>query len=117
MKFLIDAQLPKKLSQFINEKGLESIHTLDLPDQNSTSDAKIIQLSLDNKYIVITKDQDFWDIYKQKAEPYKLIYLTVGNLSTKDIIQLFEKNFSTIIESIAKSDVIEINQKNIISLI
>ena len=88
-----------------------------MPEQNFTSDAKIIELSIDNQYIVVTKDQDFWDIYKQKAEPHKLIYLTVGNLSTHDIIQLFDKNFSTIIESIAKSDVIEINRKNIICLI
>lgn len=31
MKFLIDAQLPKKLSMFLIEKGYSSIHTLDLP--------------------------------------------------------------------------------------
>ena len=82
MKFLIDAQQPKKLSRFLNEKGLETIHTLDLPNRNSTTDSTIIELSIREKYIVITKDADFWDIYKQKAEPYKLIYLTVGNFST-----------------------------------
>lgn len=116
MKFLIDAQLPKKLSRFLCEKGLESIHTLDLPSRNCTSDSEIIALSISKKYIVITKDVDFWDIYKQKAEPYKLIYLTVGNYSTQDLIQLFDSNLSAILEAIKTSDVIEINRKNIISL-
>ena len=46
MRFLVDAQLPKKLSRFLNEKGFESIHTLDLPNGNKTTDAEIIELSL-----------------------------------------------------------------------
>lgn len=117
MKFLIDAQLPKKLSNFLNEKGLESIHTLDLPNRNNTSDSEIIKLSIGEKYIVVTKDADFWDIYKQKAEPYKLIYLTVGNFSTQDLIQLFDINLSSILEALKACDVIEITPKNIISLI
>ena len=96
MKFLIDAQLPKKLSGFLNEKGLESIHTLDLPSRNYTPDSEIIELSISQQYIVVTKDADFWDIYKQKAEPYKLIYLTVGNYSTQDLIHLFASNLSAI---------------------
>lgn len=117
MKFLIDVQLPKKLSGFLNEKGLESIHTLDLPSRNYTTDSEIIELSISQQYIVVTKDADFWDIYKQKAEPYKLIYLTVGNYSTQDLIHLFASNISVILEALKTSDVIEINRNNIISLI
>jgi predicted nuclease of predicted toxin-antitoxin system len=117
MKFLIDAQLPKKLSIYLNEHGLESIHTLDLPNKNYTSDTEIIDLSIRERYIVVTKDADFWDIYKKKAEPYKLIYLTVGNYSTLDLIQLFDNNLNTILEALNTSYVLEINRKNIISLI
>jgi len=39
MKFIVDAHLSKKLSLFLNEKGFDSIHTLDLPNKNSTSDS------------------------------------------------------------------------------
>lgn len=31
MKFIVDAQLPKTLSDFLVSRGLEYIHTLDLP--------------------------------------------------------------------------------------
>jgi predicted nuclease of predicted toxin-antitoxin system len=117
MKFLIDAQLPKKLSKFLNESGYNSIHTLDLPNGNHTTDTEVIELSISQNYIVITKDADFWDIYKQKSEPYKLIYLTVGNFSTQELISLFEFNLITIIEKINECHVIEINRKNIISII
>ncbi len=38
MKFIVDAQLPKSLSDLLNSRGFDSIHTLDLPNKNSTSD-------------------------------------------------------------------------------
>lgn len=117
MRFLVDAQLLQKLARFLNEKGFESIHTLDLPNGNKTTDAEIIELSLKFNYIVMTKDVDFWDIFRQKAEPYKLLYLTVGNIATQDLISLFDYNFVIIIEKIKEFHVVEINRINIISII
>ena len=38
MKFILDAQLPKKLSDFLIWKGYDAIHTLDLPLKNKTKD-------------------------------------------------------------------------------
>ena len=38
MKYLIDAQLPKRLCLALIEMGYNSIHTLDLLDKNRTKD-------------------------------------------------------------------------------
>jgi len=38
MKFLIDAQLPLRLSNLLAEADHDSIHTSGLPDGNRTSD-------------------------------------------------------------------------------
>lgn len=38
MKFLVDAQLPRHLSHWLKQRGHDSLHTLDLPDGNRTSD-------------------------------------------------------------------------------
>ena len=43
MKFIVDAQLPRTLSQFLNNKGFDSIHTLELPDKNASKDSEIIK--------------------------------------------------------------------------
>ena len=43
MKFIVDARLPKSLSDFLNESGYHSIHTLELPAQNQTGDNTIAQ--------------------------------------------------------------------------
>jgi predicted nuclease of predicted toxin-antitoxin system len=117
MKFLVDAQLPKNLSIFLNQIGYDSIHTLDLIHKNKTSDKEICSISIVESRIVITKDIDFYNSFLQKSEPFKLIYLTVGNLSTDAIIELFKKNEKKIILEISENQVIEISNSNIITLI
>ena len=46
MKFLIDAQLPRRLVKIFNEFGYEAIHRLDLPQGNTTQDEQINNLSI-----------------------------------------------------------------------
>ena len=45
MKFIVDAQLPQSLSFLLNTLGAESIHTLNLPDKNKTTDEAIIKFA------------------------------------------------------------------------
>ena len=49
MKFIVDAQLPKSLSDLLNYRGLDSVHTMDFPNKNSTSDKKIIEIAFNKK--------------------------------------------------------------------
>lgn len=41
MKFLVDAQLPRRLTRILREQGHEAWHTLDVPAGNETSDAEV----------------------------------------------------------------------------
>ncbi len=116
MKFIVDAQLPKKLARWLSAKGYDVIHTLDLPDKNRTSDQQISELSLKEQRIVISKDSDFFDRFFLKLEPFKLIYLTVGNISTEALISLFEKNLEYIIREIETNNVVEITRSSIITI-
>lgn len=71
MKFIVDAQLPKSLSDFLNQKGLDSIHTLDLPDRNKTKDRQIAKLTNEEERVVVSKDIDFLESFLIKLEPKK----------------------------------------------
>ncbi len=116
MKFLVDAQLPKKLAHFFRERGFDAIHTLELPKKNVTDDLEINQISLAEQRIVISKDSDFYDSYSAKQEPYKLLYLTTGNIRNKDLIELFDKNFLLIVHSLQNGSVIELNKTVVITI-
>jgi predicted nuclease of predicted toxin-antitoxin system len=83
MRFLVDAQLPKKLSIFLKNLHYDSIHTLDLPDKNYTKDSQINQITLEQNRILISKDLDFIESMMISDKPYKLIYVSTGNITNR----------------------------------
>jgi predicted nuclease of predicted toxin-antitoxin system len=117
MKFIVDAHLPKKLSLFLGQKGFDSLHTLDLPNGNATSDEEINELSLKENRIVISKDSDFYNRYLIKAEPYKLIIISTGNIANSKLIELLNKNLERILEEISLNSVIEVTENSLITIL
>jgi predicted nuclease of predicted toxin-antitoxin system len=75
MKFLVDAQLPRRLARRLREAGHEAIHTLDLPLGNRTTDTIINDLSAREHYAVVTKDSDFVNSFILSRRPYKLLLI------------------------------------------
>ena len=116
MKFIVDAQLPKSLSRLLNEKGHDSIHTLELSNKNATDDLIINELSLKEKRVVISKDSDFYNRFFQKLEPHKLLYLTTGNITNKELLEIFEKNLDYIVAQLESNFVVRLNFTSIITI-
>jgi len=113
MKFIVDAQLPRSLAIFLNNKGIECIHTLDLPAQNRTSDHVIIEIAMNGGYIIIAKDLDFLETFLIKSKPEKLILVKTGNIANKDLLRIFELNIDTILEMINTCNLVEVGQSYI----
>ena len=59
VKFLIDAQLPARLAEFLNRAGHDAVHTIGLPDGNRSTDGQTAQRADSDGRVVVTKDQDF----------------------------------------------------------
>ena len=115
MKFLVDAQLPNKLCKVLKEKGFNTLHTLDLPDKNKTKDSQINQITLEQKRTLISKDYDFIESLIISNKPYKLIYISTGNITNKELTSLFTSNLEKITNAISNSRFIEITNKEIIT--
>ena len=114
MKFLVDAQLPKRLALLLKDLGYDVIHTLDLPDKNATSDVEINNISIAEKPIVISKDRDFFDSILLNNKPFKLLFVTTGNINNNQLVELFRKNIVDINHLFEQYDLIEINRNDII---
>lgn len=117
MKFIVDAQLAFKLSTYLNDKGFDCLHTFDLPNKNATTDKEIIDLSIKEKRIVISKDIDFYNRYLTKLEPYKLLQISTGNINTKDLLTLVDKNLESIIDEITQNFLVEITRNSLITIL
>ncbi len=113
MKFLIDAQLPVRLSYLLKSTGHDSIHTKELSLQNATPDQEINAISLREERIVITKDSDFWDSFYIRQEPYKLLLVTTGNISNKALETLFIKNLEQLVLLFEQYSLIEMSQDTV----
>lgn len=113
MKFLVDAQLPKSLSDFFIDQGHDSIHTAELPKANRTPDNLIITIASKEKRIVVSKDDDFLQSYLVKSQPEKLLLVKTGNIRNSELLQLFLSNLPLIITMLSRSSFVEISQSEI----
>ena len=112
-KFIVDAHLPKKLSDLLIELGYDSVHTLDLENKNATDDNIIRKISVNELRIVITKDSDFEDSFLLQRIPPKLLLVTTGNIQNKHLIKLFSDNIGEIAKLFEENNFIEIDRDEI----
>jgi len=97
MNFLVDAQLPRRMTVWLTAAGCDALHTLDLPDGNRTSDDQINDLADREQRAVVTKDADFVDSHILRGRPAKLLLLSTGNISNRDLEALVVPLLSDII--------------------
>jgi predicted nuclease of predicted toxin-antitoxin system len=114
MKFIVDAQLPRRLARFLQGLGYDAIHTLDLPQQNATPDSSINAISIAEERIIITKDADFVDSFLTIQQPYKLLLIATGNIKNSELETLFVAYLPQIIDLLNQHSYIEINQNILI---
>lgn len=113
IRFIVDAQLPKSLSDLLNENGFDSIHTTQLKHKNQTTDLVIKTITIKEKRILITKDSDFEDSHLINKVPPKLVLVSTGNIQNKDLLKLFVNNLLKILKLITDNHFIEINRDKI----
>jgi predicted nuclease of predicted toxin-antitoxin system len=113
MKFIIDAQLPPDLAQLFQQAGHDCTHTINLPKKNLTSDQTINKLSVEEKLILVTKDTDFFHSYLINKEPYKLVFVTVGNMKLSDVLKFFTLHIPEIITLISTNGMLEVNKEGV----
>jgi len=114
MKFLVDANLPFKLTLILRNKGFDVIHTDNLPNKEQTTDREIRDISLEADRIVISKDSDFLDSHLIIGIPKKFLYISTGNIINRELFALVENNIDQISELFLTYNLIELNNEELI---
>ncbi|MBY0502849.1 MAG: DUF5615 family PIN-like protein [Bryobacteraceae bacterium] len=114
MKLIVDAQLPRQLARQLREAGFDALHTLDLPLSNRTPDTVINELSLQERRIVVTKDADFVHSFLLRQAPWKLLLVSTGNISNRELSALFLANLANLEEGFETCAFIEVNSAGIV---
>ncbi len=114
MKFLVDAQLPRRLTYRIRDAGHDALHTLDLPLRNRTQDEEINELSVNDSRVVITKDADFVNSFWLSGKPRKLLLISTGNITNAELEDIFVPQISAITTAFETYDYLELTRTNLI---
>lgn len=113
MKFLVDAQLPRRLANWLNEAGHDALHTLDLPKRNLTSDSELITRAVRDGRVVISKDADFVQSYLVTGEP-QLLLISTGNISNAELDKLLHANLSGVEKAFESGRFVEITRDTLV---
>ncbi len=114
IKIVCDVHISFKIVRFLESKNIEAIHVNDILDGDTTKDNKIAEFVDENNYALMSKDADFQDSHFLNKSPKKLIKINLGNISTKLLIDILDKNFDFIYTHLAEdSFLIEIDSDTI----
>jgi len=114
VRFIIDAQLPRKLAEVLGAAGHDAIHTLDLPQKNRTPDSSIADMAFAENRVVITKDTDFLVSHLVKGIPEKLLLVRTGNIRNRVLLDLFREHHRTLEGLFIKADLIELHPDELV---
>ena len=109
MKFIVDAQLPRRLARELAASGHDAVHTLDLPAANRTQDKDIVALAILENRVVVTKDNDFVTSFLLRGTPPKLLLVSTGNISNDALSKLLEANKTALENAFNTHDFVELS--------
>ncbi len=116
MKFVVDTQLPARLSQLFTELGFDSVHTTDFPNGHLISDIEIIEIAINQSRIIVSKDKDFFDYFFLKGHPPKILLIKTGNIKNNELIDLIKININNIINRFSSdANLVILSTKELIS--
>jgi len=114
MRFLVDAQLPPRLGAWLRDLGHDVLHTLDLTDGNTTTDAEICRRADREQRVVVTKDADFVSSHELRASPKRLLLVSTGNVSNDELLAIWAGNIGMIESAFDDASFVELQPTRLI---
>jgi predicted nuclease of predicted toxin-antitoxin system len=114
VKFLIDAQLPRRLAHRLTEAGHDALHTLDLPAGNRTSDHEIARLADEQHRVVVTKDADFVHSHQLTGCPRRLLLISTGNIRNVELERLLQVHLGSLVAALGRDSFLELTRTAIV---
>lgn len=97
MKLLLDNNLSAGLLNDLGGTfpGSEHVRRVGL---TSSGDLEVWRYAIANGFAILSKDRDFADMAILEGPPAKCFWLTVGNCSIKDVLEVLLKHHANIAE-------------------
>jgi predicted nuclease of predicted toxin-antitoxin system len=109
--YWIDANLPPQTVEWLKDAFNVTVEHVFSMNLLSAEDNEIFQIAKNSKgnIIIVTKDEDFIDLVLRKKSPPKIIWITAGNLSNRQLKTLLLNNFKTAVITLLRENFVEIS--------
>lgn len=101
MRFVIDNQLPPRLSKFLQDAGYDSVHVA-MVGMDTADDRALWAWALREDRIVVSKDEDLLFLANRPGDRGRLIWVRLGNCRGDALIEAFERSLPGIVAAIAE---------------
>jgi len=78
VKFLVDNQLPAALARWLTAQGADAQHVIDI-GLDSAPDGELWSRAATDARIVVSKDEDFFDLANRPGDTGRLLWVRTGN--------------------------------------
>lgn len=95
MKLLFDENLSPALAYRIADLFPNSVHVRDV-GMKATDDPTVWDYAKDNDFMIVSKDADMHDLSLVFGNPPKVVWLRLGNCSTRQVEELLRRDFDVI---------------------
>jgi predicted nuclease of predicted toxin-antitoxin system len=95
VKLLFDENLSHKLARRLADIFPDSIHVRDV-GLKATDDPHVWDYARDNNFMIVSKDADMHDLSLVFGNPPKVVWVRLGNCSTRQVEELLRREFGVI---------------------
>ena len=103
MKFLVDANLPPALAQWLASEGHEAQHVANLGMQAS-ADRDIWQHARDSGACIVTKDEDFALLQALDRTGPPVVWIRIGNAVRRVLLERLPKLWPAVVSAIDRGE-------------
>lgn len=114
MKFLVDAQLPRRAVAWFTAAGCHAVHTADLQNGNRTKDGHVAAWADQHGMVVVTKDSDFVDSHLLRGIPAKLLLVSTGNIGNPQLESLLVPQMPVLVREFGTHSFLELGVTGLI---
>lgn len=95
MKFLVDAQLPPALADWLVGAGHDAVALREVGLRDARDD-EICAFALENNYIIVTKDEDYAALVRTRPG-LQILWVRIGNVVNRVLLGAFDAKWPEIV--------------------
>lgn len=104
MKFLIDENLSEALVDALGDIAPGSIHVRPAGLGGAT-DLRLWETARAGGFAILTRDEDFVRLSIARGSPPKVVFLRLGNCTTRDVVDLIHRRFAILQDFVVSNEV------------